>query len=406
MKLTRKQEEGLKIAIDRWKAGEKYTVISGYAGTGKSTLVKFIIDAMNIPEEKIRYIAYTGKAANVLKNKGNKGAMTAHKLLMNAKIRPDGKYNYIPREHLEGYPMVVVVDEVSMLPIDLWLLLLRHDIYIIACGDPGQLPPVADNPNKDPNNHVLDHPHIFLDEVMRQAQESEIIRLSMHVRDGKSLLTFPFSSSSDEVHLIRKADLTLDDLNQVNQVLCASNTTKAYLNKAMRKSQGREGPPQVGDKVINKKNDWECYSNKGNALTNGVIGYIQEDLYQDTWQMPWYVKKKYFNLPIGVCSISGDEEGEFFRSLIWDYNMLSNYEKEPTLTGEEKFRLLKRRSGFYIPHELEYGYAITVWKAQGSEWEHILLLQENHWPRDPVAKEQYLYTGITRAIRELTLVVE
>jgi len=52
------------------------------------------------------------------------------------------------------------------------------------------LPPVPDG-NEDPDNHVLDHPHIFLDEIMRQAQESEIIRLSMHVREGNPLLTFP-----------------------------------------------------------------------------------------------------------------------------------------------------------------------------------------------------------------------
>ena len=51
------------------------------AGTGKSTLVKFIIAAMGVKEDNVRYIAYTGKAANVLKNKGCSGAMTAHKLL-------------------------------------------------------------------------------------------------------------------------------------------------------------------------------------------------------------------------------------------------------------------------------------------------------------------------------------
>ena len=67
-----------------------------------------------------------------------------------------------------------------MLPTDMWNLLLSHHIYILACGDPEQLPPI----NPKDNNHVLDNPHVFLDEIMRQAQESEIIRLSMHVREG------------------------------------------------------------------------------------------------------------------------------------------------------------------------------------------------------------------------------
>ena len=66
MELTRKQEEGLKIAIDRHRAGEKYTVIAGYAGTGKSTLVRFIIDALDVEEGYVAYTSFTGKAAEVL----------------------------------------------------------------------------------------------------------------------------------------------------------------------------------------------------------------------------------------------------------------------------------------------------------------------------------------------------
>ena len=68
----------------------------------------------------------------------------------------------------------------------MWNLLISHGIYVIALGDPGQLPPVS----KDDDNQVLDYPHVFLDEIMRQAQESEIIRLSMHIRDGKPLEEF------------------------------------------------------------------------------------------------------------------------------------------------------------------------------------------------------------------------
>lgn len=66
MKLTKKQEEGLKIAVARYKNREPWTCISGYAGTGKSTLVKFIIAALNVDPEDVCYIAFTGKAATVL----------------------------------------------------------------------------------------------------------------------------------------------------------------------------------------------------------------------------------------------------------------------------------------------------------------------------------------------------
>jgi exodeoxyribonuclease-5 len=80
------------------------------------------------------------------------------------------------------YPYkLIVVDEISMLPKEIWDLLISHRIHVIALGDPGQLPPIGES------NGVLDKPHIFLDEIMRQAQESEIIRLTMDIRAGKPL---------------------------------------------------------------------------------------------------------------------------------------------------------------------------------------------------------------------------
>ena len=76
MILTRKQEEGLKIAVERHRNHEKYTVISGFAGTGKSTLVKFIIEALDVEKSKVCYATFTGKAAEVLRKKAMK--MHAH----------------------------------------------------------------------------------------------------------------------------------------------------------------------------------------------------------------------------------------------------------------------------------------------------------------------------------------
>ena len=99
---------------------------------------------------------------------------------------PNGTYKFYPRSRGEMEYKIVVVDEVSMLPRPMWELLMTHNVYILATGDPGQLPPI----NPDDDNHVLDKPHVFLDEIMRQAQDSEIIRLSMHIREGQPLSTF------------------------------------------------------------------------------------------------------------------------------------------------------------------------------------------------------------------------
>lgn len=163
MILTRKQEEGLKIAVERHRAHEKYTVIAGYAGTGKSTLVKFIIEAINVEPSKVCYATFTGKAAQVLAKKGNKNAMTLHKLLYNSIPRKGGGFMRIPKDRLDY--TIIVVDEISMAPKSIINMLFRHNVYVICLGDPFQLPPIE----KEEDNHLLDNPHIFLDEIMRQA---------------------------------------------------------------------------------------------------------------------------------------------------------------------------------------------------------------------------------------------
>ena len=96
---------------------------------------------------------------------------------------------------MDDFYKLIVVDEVSMLPQELWNLLLSHHIYVLAMGDPGQL-----SPPRDETNPVLQEPHIFLDEILRQAQDSAIIRLSMHIREGKDFRTFP--TTSGQVRII------------------------------------------------------------------------------------------------------------------------------------------------------------------------------------------------------------
>ena len=138
MELTEKQKEGLEIALKRYKEGCQYTVIAGYAGTGKSTLVKFIISALaqefNInPEEDVVYTSFTGKATQVLQKKGNQNVRTLHKLLYRHYPLPNGGYR---RERVEQLDYkIVVVDECSMVPKSLFRDLARHEyVYILCLG--------------------------------------------------------------------------------------------------------------------------------------------------------------------------------------------------------------------------------------------------------------------------------
>ena len=129
MILTDKQKEGLDIALDRYMHGEKYTIISGYAGTGKSTLVKYIIDALPgvDPEVDVVYTSFTGKATQVLAKKGNKNTLTLHKLLFKSMPRPDGTFVRIPVPTIPY--KIVVVDEISMAPKSLMTQLIKYNIH-------------------------------------------------------------------------------------------------------------------------------------------------------------------------------------------------------------------------------------------------------------------------------------
>ena len=294
---------------------------------------------------------------------------------------------------------IVVVDEISMLPKTIWNLLCSHSFYILACGDPEQLPPVPDESGEDPNNHVLDHPHVFLDEIMRQAQESEIIRLSMHIREGKPLLTFP--AAEEQVKIIQKKDLTVPMFMWADQILCATNRTKNAINQQIREVKGFDlNHPQVGDKIINLHNEWNIMSNHNNPLTNGVIGTIKE-IETQKWYYPFWLRNESLSVPIITATFSGDEQDE-------EFTMLSFDEQEfltgtPSLNGKEEYKI-KKRLEMPIPLHANFGYAITVWKAQGSEWNKILLFQETGWPKDINERRKYMYTGITRAVDKLVVV--
>ena len=392
MELNTKQEEGLKIAVARFKERQPWTCIAGYAGTGKSTLIKFIIAALGVNEEDVAYVAYTGKAANVLKQKGCLNAITAHKLLYHAVQMPDGKYMFKSKRKLDGEYKIIVVDEVSMLPKVMWELLLTHRVHILATGDPGQLPPI----NKDQDNQVLAHPHIFLDEIMRQEAESEIIRLSMHVREGRPI--GEFKASGAQVQIIDKSQLITGMYEWADQILCATNKTRQDINNLIRQLRGYGVEPEEDDKIISLHNHWGILSLENSPLTNGSIGSILRSEKQYIYY-PQYINngEKVEVLWTHIL----DESGEHFMDIPIDYKLLTTGEK--ALTSMQEYKITKNKKLLPPPYEFAYGYAITTHKAQGSEWNKVLLIEES-FPFDKEEHKRWLYTGITRASDKLVVV--
>ena len=393
MVLTNKQEEGLKIAVARFKAREPWTCISGYAGSGKSTLVKFIVAALDIPEEDVCYVAYTGKAATVLKQKGCMNAMTAHKLLYWSSPTPTGKFIFKPRTVLEFPYQVIVVDEISMLPKSMWDLLLKHKKYILALGDPGQLPPI----NKDEDNHVLDNPHIFLDEIMRQAQESEIIRLSMHVREGNPISTF--QAAGAQVQIFNTNQVVNGMYSWADQILCGTNAKRIELNNYIRNQRGFDPlKPQVGDKIISLRNHWQTISTSGMwALTNGAIGTIT-DYQVEAKHLPFYISQTPINYMMTDMEL---EDQDTFLKLPIDYQYF--LDGTPSLTPRQSYLLNKNDNAPDAPFEFAYAYAITTHKAQGSEWDKVLVFEEA-FPYNKEEHKRWLYTAVTRAKEKLVII--
>ena len=393
MILTKRQEEGLRLAVSKYLNGDRFVVISGYAGTGKSTLVKFIIEALADydvdPDIDVVYATYTGKAAQVLLSKGNKNVTTLHKLLYEHYPKPDG--TFIRKRKISIEYSIVVVDEVSMAPRDIMELLFSHNVFIIALGDPFQIPPV----DKDQDNGLLNNPDIFLDEIMRQELESDIIRLSMKIRNYEPI---EYKKGSDAI-VMSKKDLNTGVLQWADQILVGTNATRVAINNQMRDLLGRGDKPEEGDKVICLRNYWETIATNGDPLVNGTIGYISSP-YETYHQIPRYVNGGGTIKVLNACFIS-DTDSNFNRLPMDEKQILTG---DRCLDYKTIFRLSRSlRTAHLVPMEFTYGYAITGHKSQGSQWDKVLVIEE----RFPFEKEEHarwLYTCVTRASEKIVLV--
>lgn len=397
MELTKKQQEGLELALQRYRDGYQYTVIAGYAGTGKSTLVKFIISALSQefgidPDKDVVFTSFTGKATQVLQKKGNHNVSTLHKLLYKHYPLPNGGYRRERVDFLEY--KIVVVDECSMVPKSLFKDLARHNyVYILCLGDPGQLPPVDSNED----NHLLDCPHVFLDEIMRQAAESEIIQLTMKIRENKPIEYM----KGQEVQVIKRSELNTGMLMWADQILVGTNNTRNAINNQMRELLGREGGPQDGDKIICLRNYWEIFSDNMNALVNGTIGTLENSYETGINIAPYKTIDNETRMKLITGHFRSDSD-DIFYNLNMDKKLIM--EGQSTLDWKTSFRMSKNsRTKNFIPMEFAYGYAITTHKSQGSEWDKVLVIEEK-FPFDKEEHKRWLYTACTRSAKKLVLV--
>lgn len=348
-------------------------------GTGKSTLAKYIVEALNIPEEQVANIAYTGKASLVLKNKGLPNCMTAHKLLYNARELPDGTFEFSEKRSLDSDFKLIIVDEVSMLPEEMWQLLLSHKVHAIALGDPGQLPAI------EKGTTILDSPHVFLDEIVRQALDNPIIRLSMDIREGKPLVY----GGPKEARIIPYSKVSKGLLLGADIVICGYNSTRHTLNQKMRElkwGNAYQDKPMNGEKVICLRNQWNTLSDTGDSLINGAIGTLNKVKISNHKKLGTKMTANFIS----------DSNGTFSK-LNMDYKLITTGE---LLINKDNFRQFTKKER---PMEFSYGYAATCHKLQGSEYDKVLVYDEPFG--DEEMRRRWRYTAVTRASSQLVIVM-
>ncbi len=366
--------------------------LGGLAGTGKTTLLGLLPEVL--PRASIAFVSFTGKAVSVLASKLPPDARTStiHRLLYQPAVTTTCTLSdaILPsraarcaahyREEREcpvtqhvsftpqPYPLdgldLVVADEASMIPEQLWRDLTSHGVPVLAVGDHGQLPPVRSSFN------LMAAPDLRLEEIHRQAAGSPVLAVARWAREQGHI---PHGWYGPDVCKIHPTDLGYAGLHpgEADLIICATNATRQYHNAACRAWHGRQGAPQEGDVVTCLRNNYDeglFNGQRGVVLDSGPAVHKGAKAYRMTVQpggldAPW----------------SGVVAAAPFGAVT------------PPAVRDRDIALF------------DYGYAVTCHRAQGSQAEKVLVIEEG-WPdAGTEMRRRWLYTAVTRAERVLTV---
>jgi exodeoxyribonuclease V len=401
MELNEKQQEIHDYVVNDWIKNEsQFLIIDGYAGTGKTLLLSQIAKTLKSRKNtsfftpNFAFCSFTGKAASVLYRYlveaqypftaiAEDVVSTIHSLILRPVIvfDPDTGKKIIAgwekKEFMTNDPELIFIDEISMVGSEMWNDLLSYRKKIIGFGDSFQLPPVG--PHK---TNLLSSASFRLDQIHRQ-DENDIIDLSTYIRlNGK----LPSTMKSDKIFrgswqdqkcrdFFYSIDISSTDVN----VLCGFNKTRNDINLEYRKTKNlQEDLLYPGDKIM-------CLRNNGvSGLRNGQQGVVN-------WIRP---HSKHFWLGSILIDIFDD----VYEGLI--YKGFFGQEKyDEGIDGEKKLR--KQYGEFDL---FDFAYAVSVHKAQASEWDKIILFEQRSQYWDDSYYARWLYTGVTRAKKKLFLI--
>jgi len=395
--LSEKQKEAIRAINDN-----NVTIITGGPGTGKTTIIKSIIEIYKQKKYKIVLCAPTGRAAKRMTETTGEEASTLHRLLEIGKVDEESLFK--KDNEYQGAPIdgdIIIVDEVSM--VDMFIMSYLLDcIYkgtkLILVGDCDQLPSVG--PGSVLKDLITSERivTVHLDKIFRQAAKSKIIVNAHRVNNGKKFI----SKEDPEMEEDSKQDFFFIKENNQEKVLeqvlslCNGRLKKFgdydFFESIQVLSPTKKG--LLGTKEMNKALQEELNPHReGEAEKNsmGAIFRIGDRIMQikNNYDMYWE-KKNEGEVEVGNGVFNG-ETGTILNINEKEKNICVKFDDDKYVWYE-----------FNDLEQIEHSYCITIHKAQGSEFDVVIMIVPQAAPM--LLTRNLLYTGLTRA-KKLLIVI-
>jgi exodeoxyribonuclease-5 len=416
MKITlTADQERAKNLITEWylNTDDQFFVLSGYAGTGKTFLIDHVVKnvlRLKVGEEAV-FVSPTGKAASILVKRGTP-AGTVHSLIYmreeddfevdeNGEIIESDRLKFVKREKIDERIKLIIIDEASMVAADVLRDLLSFNVKCLFSGDGAQLPPVN---GMCPLMQLIDY---TMTEIVRQAEDNPIIKIATLAREGKHI---PYGNYDDKVCVVGRNALRGEERKRVflkaDQIICGLNRTRNSLNAELREYLGVPSDallPIEGEKLICTLNDWEKPLDDENNffLVNGIIGYATDVTEGFDKLATMNFRADFLDKGIKTAFDTGIfTDGRYAHG----YGERAVTLSDGTVVHEDDYaRLFRKKSvSDEVIDRFEFAYAITCHKAQGSEFDFVVVFDES-WAFQE-EKNKWLYTAITRAKEKLLII--
>lgn len=378
--LNIQQQYILDEALQWWKSSEQTFQITGNPGCGKSYLLFHILDSIGVDLDRVACMAYTGQAAIIMRINGMTNARTIYSWLYDPIIEyvTDDKGNYVldpyyhkPIEKLVFVPKdlseidLFVIDEASMVPMEMKKEIESRGKKIIATGDLDQLPPVIGEPA-----FLKDGTIYRLTEIMRQKRDSPIIYLSRLALEGKRIETGTYGNCK----VIYEDELTDYEIVNSDIIICGKNATRDMINTNYRKNilRCQSELPSVGERMVCRKNNWNIGVD-GINLANGLIGNVTRSPMVEGFDNDCY-----------TIDFKPYMTSSAFTNLLSDYKYL--------IASNEQKKIIKNAK-YSLGEKMEYAYAISTHMSQGGQFGNGIYVEEY---LNKSIQKNLNYTGITR----------